>query len=172
MATPAKATGGSAAAQPDRDYEVIIIGAGVAGIYQIKRFKDMGVNATVLEAYDDLGGTWYNNRYPGARFDSESYTYAYSFSKELLDEWHWKERFSPQPETLKYLNLVADKFGLREHMQFGCRVDSMIFDDDTNTWTLTLQDGRQLTTHFVVTALGVLSIPTMPKTSCTLERLI
>ena len=163
MATPAKATGGSPASQPARDYEVIIIGAGVAGIYQIKRFKDMGVNATVLEAYDDLGGTWYNNRYPGARFDSESYTYAYSFSKELLEEWHWKERFSPQPETLKYLNLVADKFGLREHMQFGCRVESMIFDDDTNTWTLTLQDGRQLTTHYVVTALGVLSIPTMPK---------
>ena len=79
-----------------RDYEVVIIGAGVAGIYQIKRFKDLGINATVIEAYDDLGGTWYNNRYPGARFDSESYTYGYSFSQEMLDEWHWKERFSPQ----------------------------------------------------------------------------
>lgn len=146
-----------------RDYEVIIIGAGVAGIYQIKRLRDIGVKATVLEAYDDLGGTWYNNRYPGARFDSESYTYGYSFSKELLDEWHWTEQFSPQPETLKYLNYVVDKFGLREHMQFSCRVVSMIFDDDTDTWTLTLEDGRTLTTHFVVTAVGILSIPTMPK---------
>ena len=153
----------SPAADTQRDYEVVIIGAGVAGIYQIKRFKDMGVNATVIEAYDDLGGTWYNNRYPGARFDSESYTYGYSFSQEMLDEWHWKERFSPQPDTLEYLNYVADKFQLREYMQFGCRVLSMIFDDDTATWTLTLDDGRTITTHFVVTAVGVLSIPTMPQ---------
>ena len=75
------------------DYEVIVIGGGVAGIYQIKRLTDLGVNATVLEANSDLGGTWFKNRYPGARFDSESYTYGYSFSKELLDEWHWTERF-------------------------------------------------------------------------------
>ena len=73
-----------------------------------------GVKATVLDANDDLGGTWYNNRYPGARFDSESFTYGYSFSRELLDEWHWTEQFSPQPETLKYLNYVVDKFGLRQ----------------------------------------------------------
>ena len=84
----------------DLDYEVIVIGAGVAGIYQIKRLVDLGVSATVLDGNSDLGGTWYKNRYPGARFDSESYTYGYSFSKELLDEWHWTERFSPQPETL------------------------------------------------------------------------
>lgn len=146
-----------------RDHEVIIIGGGVAGLYQIKRLKDLGVNATVLEAEDDLGGTWYNNRYPGARFDSESFTYGYSFSQELLDEWHWKERFSPQPETLKYLNFVADKFALRDHMQFGCRVEAMHFNEATDTWHLTLNDGRTLTTHFVITALGILSIPTMPK---------
>lgn len=151
------------APQPARDYEVVIIGAGVAGIYQIKRLADLGVKATVLEAYDDLGGTWYNNRYPGARFDSESFTYGYSFSQELLEEWHWSEQFSPQPETLRYLNHVADKFKLREHMQFDCRVASMIFDEDTDTWALTLTDGRKITTHFVITALGVLSIPTMPK---------
>ena len=101
------------------DYEVIVIGAGVAGIYQIKRLIDMGVKATVLEGSDNLGGTWYNNRYPGARFDSESYTYGYSFSKEVLEEWHWKERFSSQPENLRYLNFVADKFNLRDHMQFN-----------------------------------------------------
>ena len=94
------------------DYEAIVIGAGVAGIYQIKRLVDLGIDATLLDAAPDLGGTWYWNRYPGARFDSESYTYGYSFSRELLDEWHWKERFSSQPENLRYLNFVADKFDL------------------------------------------------------------
>ncbi len=145
-----------------RDYEVVVIGAGVAGIYQIKRLADLGVNATVLEANDDLGGTWYNNRYPGARFDSESFTYGYSFSKEVLEEWHWTEQFSPQPETLNYLNFVAEKFGLRKYMQFGCRVETMTFNEQTDTWTLQLRDGRQVTTHFVVTGVGVLSTPTLP----------
>ena len=98
-------------------YEVIVIGAGVAGIYQIKRLADLGKHATVLEAAGGLGGTWYNNRYPGARFDSESYTYGYSFSDELLEEWHWKEAFSGQPENLRYLNHVADKFDLHKYMQ-------------------------------------------------------
>ena len=149
--------------EPALDYEVVVIGAGVAGIYEIKRLKDLGVRATVLDANADLGGTWYNNRYPGARFDSESFTYGYSFSRALLDEWHWTEQFSPQPETLRYLTHVADKFRLREHMQFGSRVDSMIFDDETSSWTLHLSDGRKMTTRFVVTALGVLSIPTLPK---------
>lgn len=145
-----------------RDYEVVVIGAGVAGIYQIKRLADLGVNATVLEANDDLGGTWYNNRYPGARFDSESFTYGYSFSQEVLDEWHWTEQFSPQPETLNYLKFVAEKFGLRKYMQFGCRVETMTFNEQTDTWTLQLRDGRQITTHFVVTGVGVLSTPTLP----------
>ena len=147
----------------DLDYQVVVIGAGLSGIYQIKRLVDLGVRATVLEANEDLGGTWYNNRYPGARFDSESYSYGYSFSKELLEEWHWTEHFSPQPETLRYLNHVADKFNLRSHMQFGCRVESANFDDDTNTWTVQLQDGRELSTRFVITAIGTLSTPTPPK---------
>ena len=110
-------------------YEVIVIGAGVAGIYQIKRLADLGVDALVLDAAPDLGGTWYWNRYPGARFDSESYTYGYSFSKELLNEWHWKERFSAQPENLRYLNYVADKFDLRKYMQFNCKVEAAAFDE-------------------------------------------
>ena len=118
------------------DYEVVVVGAGVAGIYQIKRLTDMGIKATVLEADPDLGGTWYNNRYPGARFDSESYTYGYSFSREVLDEWHWKEMFSAQPENLKYLNFVADKFNLREHMQFDCRVQSAVFDETNKLWKI------------------------------------
>jgi choline dehydrogenase-like flavoprotein len=110
-------------------YEVIVVGAGVAGIYQIKRLVDLGIDATVLESGADLGGTWFWNRYPGCRFDSESYTYGFSFSRELLDEWHWKERFSGQPENLRYLNYVADKFDLRKHMQFNCKVEAMHFDE-------------------------------------------
>ena len=120
------------------NYEVVVIGAGVCGIYQIKKFLDLGINATVLEAEGDLGGTWYMNRYPGARFDSESHTYGYSFSNELLKEWHWKERFSSQPENLRYLNFVADKFDLRDHMHFNCKVDSAYFAEIENVWDLTL----------------------------------
>ena len=145
-------------------YEVVVIGAGVGGIYQIKRLVDLGINATVLEAAEDLGGTWYWNRYPGARFDSESYTYGYSFSKELLDEWHWKERFSGQPENLRYLNYVADKFDLRKHMQFNSTIESMRFDEADNLWRIKIrQDGREVTARFVIAAVGLLSIPTLPR---------
>ena len=144
------------------DYQAVVIGAGVAGIYQIKRLADLGVRATVLDANPDLGGTWYNNRYPGARFDSESYTYSYSFSKEVLDEWHWTEKFSPQPETLQYLNFVTDKFDLRKYMQFDCWVESMVFNDDANFWTIRLADGREMTARFVISGVGVLSTPTLP----------
>jgi cation diffusion facilitator CzcD-associated flavoprotein CzcO len=144
-------------------YEVIVIGAGVAGIYQIKLLADLGVDATVLDAAGDLGGTWYRNRYPGARFDSESYTYGYSFSKELLNEWHWKERFSSQPENLRYLNTVADKFDLRKYMQFNCKVEAAHFDEANDLWHLKIADGRELTSRFVVMAVGLLSIPTPPR---------
>ena len=144
-------------------YEVIVVGAGVAGIYQIKRLVDLGIDATVLESAPDLGGTWYWNRYPGCRFDSESYTYGFSFSRELLDEWHWKEHFSSQPENLRYLNYVADKFDLRRHMQFNCRVEAMQFDETRDLWQLRISDGRTLTCRFVSLAIGLLSAPTMPK---------
>ena len=145
------------------DYEVIVIGAGVGGIYQIKRLADLGIKATVLELAGDLGGTWYWNRYPGARCDSESYTYGYSFSKELLDEWHWKERFSGQPENLRYLNYVADKFELRKYMQFNVRVDAAHFDEANTLWRLKLSDGRTLTCRFMIMTLGLLSQPTLPR---------
>jgi cation diffusion facilitator CzcD-associated flavoprotein CzcO len=145
------------------DYEVIVIGAGVGGIYQIKRLVDLGIKATVLELAGDLGGTWYWNRYPGARFDSESYTYGYSFSKEVLDEWHWKERFSGQPENLRYLNFVADKFDLRRHMQFNVRVEAMHFDDAGSFWRLKLSDGRTLTCRYAIMTTGLLSQPTLPR---------
>ncbi|MHC2253027.1 cation diffusion facilitator CzcD-associated flavoprotein CzcO [Bradyrhizobium embrapense] len=149
--------------EPKTHYEVIVVGAGVAGIYQIKRLADLGIDATVLEAAPDLGGTWYWNRYPGCRFDSESYTYGFSFSRELLDEWHWKERFSGQPENLRYLNYVADKFDLRKYMQFGCKVEAMRFDAARDLWQLKISDGRTLTCHFVVLGIGLLSAPTMPR---------
>lgn len=150
------------------DYEVIVIGAGVGGIYQIKRLADLGVKATVLELASDLGGTWYWNRYPGARFDSESYTYGYSFSRELLDEWHWKERFSGQPENLRYLNHVADKFGLRKYMQFDSRVLAAHWDEDNRLWRLTVRNEktgstREMTCRFVSMMLGLLSQPTLPR---------
>ena len=152
---------GQVAGEPQ--HEVVVIGAGVGGIYQLKKLVDMGVDAVVLESGEDLGGTWFWNRYPGSRFDSESYTYGYSFSKEVLDEWHWKERFSGQPENLKYLNFVADKFALREHMRFNCTVTAMEWNDAAGIWTLRLEDGREITCRFVVTALGPLSIPTPPR---------
>jgi cation diffusion facilitator CzcD-associated flavoprotein CzcO len=144
-------------------YEVIVVGAGVAGIYQIKRLVDLGIDATVLEGGGDLGGTWYWNRYPGCRFDSESYTYGFSFSRELLDEWHWKERFSGQPENLRYLNFVADKFDLRKYMQFNCKVEAMRFDEARDLWQVKTGDGRTLTSRFVVLAIGLLSAPTTPR---------
>ena len=151
------------ASTAELDYEAIVIGAGVAGIYQIKRLTDLGIKATVLDAAGDLGGTWYWNRYPGARFDSESFTYGYSFSRELLDEWHWKERYSPQPENLKYLNYVADKFNLRQYMQFNCTVKSARFDERDASWRLSISDGRELSCRFLIMAVGLLSAPTMPR---------
>ncbi len=144
------------------DHEVVVLGAGVSGIYQIKCLLDLGVDAVVLEAEDDLGGTWYRNRYPGCRFDSESYTYGYSFSQELLDEWHWKERFSGQPENLRYLNHVAEKFDLRPHMRFGCRVERLEWHEAARQWRLILGGGEVCTARFVIASLGPLSAPTMP----------
>ncbi len=145
------------------DYEVVVVGAGVCGIFQIYRLMEMGVNANLLEAGGDVGGTWYWNRYPGARFDSESVTYGFSFSKELLQEWDWSERFSPQPETERYLRHVVDKFDLRRHMQFNCRVLSAEWDEASRIWTLHVSDGRKLRTRFLLTCLGMLSVPTLPR---------
>ena len=147
----------------DPTHEAIVIGAGVAGIYQMQCLAERGIDATVLEAASGLGGTWYNNRYPGARFDSESYTYGYSFSRELLEEWHWKERFSGQPENLRYLNFVADKFDLKRHMQFNARVAAARFDTAADLWHLSLEDGRALSCRFLIMGLGLLSIPTLPR---------
>ena len=110
-----------------------------------------------------MGGTWYWNRYPGARFDSESWTYGYSFSQELLDEWDWEEHFSGQPENERYLNYVADKFDLRRDIQFSTLVTAAHYQEDSRTWKVTLNDGTHRTARFLITAAGVLSAPTMPR---------
>ena len=102
--------------------DVLVVGAGITGIYQLHRALEEGFTARLLEAGDGVGGTWFWNRYPGARFDSESYTYGYLFSQELFDEWEWQEHFAGQPEVERYLNHVVDRFDLRRHMRFGARV--------------------------------------------------
>jgi len=145
------------------DYDVIIIGAGISGLYQLLKLRELGLRVKVFETGTGVGGTWYWNRYPGARFDSESWSYGYSFSKELLQEWDWTEHFSPQPETLRYLNYVADKFDLRRDIQFRSRVVAAHFKEATRSWEITLEDGSRHSARFLITAIGPLSTPTMPR---------
>lgn len=145
------------------DYDAIVVGAGVGGIYAMKRLVELGMRATVLDRNADLGGTWYNNRYPGCRFDSESFSYGYTFSRELMNAWRWKELFSPQPDNLEYLQFVADRFDLRQYMQFDCDVQSAHFNDTGNYWTVSTADGRELSARYVILALGLLCTPTYPK---------
>src|SRR5580658_3794461 len=144
------------------DFDAIVIGAGVSGLYQLYKLRELGLKVRVFETGTGVGGTWYWNRYPGARFDSESYTYGYSFSRELLEEWNWGERFASQPETERYLNYVADKFNLRRDIQFKSRVAAAQYREETHSWDVVLEDGRRYTARFLITAIGVLSAPTMP----------
>ena len=144
------------------EYDVLIIGAGVTGLYSLYRFRGLGFSCKSFEDASGVGGTWYWNRYPGARFDSESYTYGYSFSEELLQEWHWKELYSGQPENERYLNYVADKFDLRRHIRFNSRVESCVYDEDANRWELTMQDGHRARGQFLITAVGLLSAHYVP----------
>src|SRR5438309_5271717 len=153
----------STATETAMDFDAIVIGAGVSGLYQLYRLREFGMTARVFEAGTAVGGTWYWNRYPGARFDSESWTYGYSFSQELLDEWDWEEHFAAQPETERYLNYVADKFDLRRDIQCKSRLTAAHYQEDTRTSDVTLEDGRTYNTRFLVTAIGVLSAATMPR---------
>ncbi|MFL6819872.1 MAG: flavin-containing monooxygenase [Bradyrhizobium sp.] len=145
------------------DYDAIIIGAGMSGLYQLYRLRELGLRVRVFESGTDVGGTWYWNRYPGARFDSESYSYGYSFSKELLEQWDWSEHFAGQPETLRYLNYVADKFALRRDIQFASRVTAAVYAEDHRKWDVALEDGNSFTARFLITAIGPLSAPTLPR---------
>ena len=148
---------------PKEAYDAIVVGAGISGLYQLYRLRELGLRVLVLEAGTGVGGTWYWNRYPGARFDSESYSYAYSFSKELLAEWDWSEHFSPQPETLRYLNHVADRFDLRRDIRFRSRVSAAHFHEETRNWDLTLEDGSRFRSRFLITAIGFLSAHVLPR---------
>jgi cation diffusion facilitator CzcD-associated flavoprotein CzcO len=158
-----QATRSSTQTSSKLDFDAVIIGAGISGLYQLLKLRELGLRVKVFETGTGVGGTWYWNRYPGARFDSESWSYGYSFSKELLQEWDWTEHFSPQPQTLKYLNFVADKFDLRRDIQFKSRVTAAHYKEADRSWDLTLEDGSRYSTRFLVTAIGPLSTPTMPR---------
>lgn len=145
------------------DVDVLVVGAGITGIYQLYRAREAGFSVKLLEAGNGVGGTWYWNRYPGARFDSESYTYAYLFSKELFEEWQWKEHFAEQPEIERYLNYVVDRFDFRRHMRFGAKVTSAVYDESSGKWTVTGSDGAEIRTQYLIAATGVLSVPFFPE---------
>jgi cation diffusion facilitator CzcD-associated flavoprotein CzcO len=147
---------------PSDDVDVLVVGGGITGIYQLYRALQAGFSATLLEAGGGVGGTWYWNRYPGARFDSESYTYAYLFSKELFDEWEWQEHFAGQPEIERYLNHVVDRFDLRRHIRTGARVSAARYDEARAEWAVTVGDGSTVRARFLVAATGVLSVPHFP----------
>jgi cation diffusion facilitator CzcD-associated flavoprotein CzcO len=140
-----------------KEYDAIVIGAGVAGLYQLYRLRQAGLSVRLYEDGSGVGGTWYWNRYPGCRFDSESESYGYSWSPELLQEWDWKEHYSGQPENERYLNYVADKFDLRRDIQFNSHVTSAIYDERAHRWDVGLENGQKLRAQFLVAAVGILS---------------
>ena len=163
MTSALQQTSGNGATPEDIErFDVIVIGAGVTGLYSLYRFRESGFSVRAFEDASGVGGTWYWNRYPGARFDSESYTYGYSFSEELLQEWDWKELYSGQPENERYLNYVADKFDLRRDIDFNARVESAHFLEDENLWHVKTTDGRQAKGRFLITAVGLLSAHYVP----------
>ena len=146
-------------------YDAIVVGAGVAGLYMLHRLRGLGLSVRVFEAGDDVGGTWYWNRYPGARCDIESIDYSYSFSDELQQEWEWSERFASQPEILRYVNHGADRFALRRDIQFETRVTDAHFDEVSNRWTIRTNTGECVSTAFCIMATGCLSSSQVPNYS-------
>jgi cyclohexanone monooxygenase len=149
-------SGQTRTAGPEK-YDVVVVGAGFAGMYMLHRLRGLGLSVRVYEQGGGVGGTWYWNRYPGARCDVESMQYSYSFSDELQQEWNWSERYSPQPEILKYANHVADRFKLRPDIQFDTRVDHASFDEHENIWSVATSDGKTVTARYVALATGCLS---------------
>ncbi|HEX2632404.1 MAG TPA: NAD(P)/FAD-dependent oxidoreductase [Bradyrhizobium sp.] len=153
---------GKSQTAPATTYDVVVVGAGFAGMYMLHRLRGLGFSVRVYEQGGDVGGTWYWNRYPGARCDVESMQYSYSFSDELQQEWDWSERYAPQPEILKYANHVADRFKLRSDIQLNTRVDRAVFDESANCWDVTTADGKRVNAKYVVLATGCLSNARMP----------
>ena len=145
------------------EFDAVIVGAGFSGLYMLHRLRDeLGLSVQAYEAGDGVGGTWYWNRYPGARCDVESMYYSYSFSPELEQEWEWSRRYPEQPEVLRYLNHVADRFSLRRSIRFGTRVTSAVFDESADRWDVRTGDGDHVTARFFVSAVGCLSTPNVP----------
>jgi cation diffusion facilitator CzcD-associated flavoprotein CzcO len=144
------------------DVDVLIVGAGITGIYQLYTARQAGFSVQLVDTAGGVGGCWYWNRYPGCRFDSESYTYGYLFSKELFDEWKWTEHFADQAEIEAYLNHFIDRFDLRRDMRFDTKVTSAVWDDPAGAWVVTLHDGSVVRARYLVAATGVLSVPYTP----------
>jgi cyclohexanone monooxygenase len=145
------------------EYDAVIIGAGFAGMYALHRLRDkVGLSTRVYEAGDGVGGTWYWNRYPGARCDSDSYIYCYTFDDKLLQEWEWSERYPEQPEILRYLNHVADRFDLRKSITFGTRITAATYDEAAKRWTVSTDKGETVTAKYVIGAVGCLSSQNRP----------
>jgi len=143
-------------------FDAVVVGAGFSGLYMLHRLRGLGFSVRVYEAAAGLGGTWYWNRYPGARCDVESLEYSYSFSKELEQEWQWTERYATQPEILRYLNHVADRFDLKRDIQFDTRITEAIFDEQSDRWKLRTDRGEQITAQFCIMATGCLSSAKVP----------
>src|SRR5882757_7466275 len=145
-----------------KTYDVAVVGAGLAGMYMLHKLRGLGLSVRVYEQGGDVGGTWYWNRYPGARCDVESMQYSYSFSEELQQEWDWSERYAPQPEILRYANHVADRFDLRRDIQLDTRVDAATFDEVTNRWSVNSSDGHTVSATYLILATGCLSNARLP----------
>jgi len=154
----------SVASQPAAGaFDALIIGAGFSGLYQLLCLRDrLGLSVQVLEAAGGVGGTWYWNRYPGARCDSESHSYCYSFSEELMRDWEWTERYPEQPEIMRYLNHVADRFDLKKDIRFNTRVTGAEYDQAANRWHVRTEAGETITAKFLITAVGCLSTANVP----------
>jgi len=146
----------------ETDFDAVIVGAGFAGMYMLHRLRGMGLSVRVFEAGGDVGGTWYWNRYPGARCDVESMQYSYQFSEDLQQEWEWSERYATQPEILRYVDHVAEKFDLRRDVQFNTPVTVATFDDATCRWRIDTEDGARVTAVYCIMATGCLSAPNRP----------
>jgi cyclohexanone monooxygenase len=140
-------------------FDAVIVGAGIAGLYMLHRLRALGLSAVVIEIADGVGGTWFWNRYPGARVDIESRDYGYSFDPELEREWRWSERYAAQPELLRYINHVADRHDLRRDIRFETRVVSALFDESANRWSVATNRGEQIVARFCIMATGCLSEP-------------
>ena len=142
--------------------DLLIVGAGFAGLYMLHKARGLGLKALVIEAAPSVGGTWYHNRYPGARVDIQSMEYSFSFDESLQQDWHWTERYAAQPELLRYANHVADRFALRDGIRLNTALQGADFDEDARCWRASAEDGQTWTARFLVMASGGLSTPNTP----------